>query len=291
MQVVLHTGAHETDEDRLIKCLLKNKGDFAKSGTALPGPSRYRRLIRDAMHALERGDASPRAREVLLDAILEEDMPDRVVLSNDSFFGVIAMAVSGGVFYPKAEKKLLEFRQLFPDDDIELFMAIRNPASFLPAALKTSKFAALPDLIGGCDPQQLRWSELFSRIRTALPDIPITIWCNEDTPLIWGQIMRDIAAIAPDTKISGAFDLLYEIMSKDGMKRFRAYLKSHPVMSEAQKRRVIAAFLGKFALEEAIEEELDVPGWTEATVEELTNLYEDDVFAIQNIPGLRMIMP
>ena len=44
-------------------------------------------------------------------------------------------------------------------------------------------------------------------------------------------------------------------MSKEGMQRFAAYLKSHPDMTEIQKRRVISAFLDKFALEEEIEEE------------------------------------
>ena len=40
MQVILHTGAHYTDEDRLMKCLLRNKGDFAKRGIAVPGPGK-----------------------------------------------------------------------------------------------------------------------------------------------------------------------------------------------------------------------------------------------------------
>jgi hypothetical protein len=34
------------------------------------------------------------------------------------------------------------------------------------------------------------------------------------------------------------------------MQRFAAYLKSHPEMTEIQKRRVISTFLDKFALEE-----------------------------------------
>ena len=40
MDIVLHAGAHCTDEDRLVKCLLKNKDLFLQRGVAGPGPSR-----------------------------------------------------------------------------------------------------------------------------------------------------------------------------------------------------------------------------------------------------------
>jgi hypothetical protein len=40
MHIVLHAGVHATDEDRLIKCFLKNTQAFAALGIAVPGPSR-----------------------------------------------------------------------------------------------------------------------------------------------------------------------------------------------------------------------------------------------------------
>ena len=64
-----------------------------------------------------------------------------------------------------------------------------------------------------------------------------------------------MAGLNPGTKIKGSFDLLSEIMTREGMTRFRAYLAKHPVMTEIQKRRVMVAFLDKFARPEAIEEE------------------------------------
>ena len=80
-------------------------------------------------------------------------------------------------------------------------------------------------------------------------------------------------------------------MSPTGMSRFRAYLKTHPVMTEIQKRRVIAAFLDKYALDEEIEEEVDLPGWTVDLIGQLTEIYEEDVFAIQRMPGVTLITP
>ena len=42
-------------------------------------------------------------------------------------------------------------------------------------------------------------------------------------------------------------------------------------------------------VQEAVYETL--PGWTEDLVEDLTEIYEEDVFALQRMPGIQMIAP
>lgn len=291
MQVILHTGAHYTDEDRLMKCLLRNKADFAKRGIAVPGPGKYRKLLKDTFEALKDGTPSPEARDVLMDAMLDDEKADRLILSNTHFFGAPRAAVRRGILYPMAPARIVNMRQLFPYDQVEIFMAIRNPTSFLPAVFNHSPKDQFEDFMGGVDPREIRWSDTLALIREAAPDVPITVWCNEDTPLIWAQIIRDLAGLEHGEKIIGGFSLLTDIMSQEGMKRFRGYLKEHPVMTEMQKRRVISAFLDKFAIEEELEEELDLPGWDDQLVEEMTDIYDDDVFRIQRIPGVQMITP
>ena len=93
------------------------------------------------------------------------------------------------------------------------------------------------------------------------------------------------------TKISGGFDLLGQIMSAEGMKRFHSYLKSHPPRTEVQKRRIIAAFLDKYVIDDEVEEEFDLPGWTEEMVDELTELYEEDLYTIERMAGVNFIAP
>ena len=95
----------------------------------------------------------------------------------------------------------------------------------------------------------------------------------------------------PFSEIEGAYDLLSDIISPQGMARFETYLTSHPAMTEVQRRRVISAFLDKFALEDEIVEELDLPGWTDALVGELTDIYEEDVLEISRMPGVQLISP
>ncbi|SDD11220.1 hypothetical protein [Ruegeria marina] len=293
MQVVFHTGAHGTDDERLIKCLLSNKEPFSQKGIAVPGPAQYRGLFKKVMSALDevQTDPDPDAREVLLEAILDGEVADRVIFSDSNLYGTRWSAIGKGVFYPRAPQRLAYLQSIFAYDQLEVFMAIRNPASFVPNVLTALPEKGVAEALEGLDLGLLHWTRMVQSIRDAAPNVQLTIWCNEDTPLIWSQIIRDLAGLEHGTKIVGGFSLLSEIMSKEGMLRFRAYLAEHADLTEMQKRRVIAAFLDKYAVEDAVEEELDLPGWTHELVERLTEIYDEDVFSLQRIPGVQFIAP
>lgn len=291
MQLVLQTGAHFTEQERLIKSVLRNKAAFSKRGIVVPGPNSYRRLVRDTLNAMNRAPASAEVREVLLDVMLDGTSADRLILSDANFFRTAGTAIQKGVLYPAAHERMAYMEALFPDDDLEIFLAIRNPATLIPLLFANANDPSEEKFWAGKGPFDIKWSDTIARIKQAVPRIPVTVWCAEDLPAIWSEVIREMAGIGPLERINGGFDLLSAIMSKEGMERLRAYLHSHPDMSEIQKRRVIAAFLDKFALDEEIEEELDMPGWSEPLVEELTELYDEDVLAIERMPGVTLITP
>ncbi|MGJ8547243.1 MAG: hypothetical protein ACSHWZ_17490 [Sulfitobacter sp.] len=291
MKLVLHIGAHFTEEERIAKCLLRNQGDFAKRGVYVPGPSKYRGLLRETLNAMGKTAASDDARDVLMDAILEDAPAERVILCDPNFMRPAAVALQQGQLYTAAPIRMMRMAQLFPEDELEIYLSIRNPASFLPKIHSRANSHAAGTLWGARRPQDVRWSETVVKLREAVPEAKIKIWCSEDAPLLWAYLLRDMAGIPQNEKIIGGFDLLSSIMSQDGMQRFRDYLKKHPNMNETQKRRVIAAFLDKFALDDEIEEELNMPGWSDELVEELSEIYDDDVEAISHIPGITLIEP
>lgn len=291
MQIILHAGAHFTEEDRLVRCLLRNKEDFSKRGIAVPGPGKYRPLLKDTVAALQDAPPAVDARDVLLDLILDEENADRMILSHMFLFGAPRACVRNGFIYQSAPERMAQLSGLFAHDEVELFLAMRNPATFLPALFEQAPQEDMDAFLRGADPYAIRWSDTLSAIRSAAPDVTITTWCFEDMPMLWAQIVREMAGLEHGEKIVGGFDLLSEIMSKEGMQRFRAYLKSHPTMTEMQKRRVIAAFLDKFAIEDEIEEELNAPGWTEDVIDTMTEIYEEDMERVARIPGVSFIAP
>lgn len=293
MQVIIHTGAHCTDNDRLLKGLLHNADDLHKDGISVPGPRKYRKVLGETINHYVNSIPPADAREVLLDEILgpNHDPVQRLFLSNEHFFSVPKLMFSDGRVYRKAEMRLNTLCQIFATDDVQLCMGLRDPATFLPAALAITPHTDLLDFLCGVDPEQFYWSDLIRRIHGDLPDLPITLWCNEETPFLWGDIIRSVAGIAVDRQVKGAFDLFSTIISKEGMERFEQFRKENPALNPEQTRRVMMAFLDKFALEDEVEEVLDLPGWNEDLIERLTANYERDLDVIAAMPGVTLLTP
>jgi hypothetical protein len=291
MQLSFHLGAHCTDEEALVRCLLKNREALAQDGIAVPGPTRYRTLLREATQALEGQTASPDTAAMLLDEIVEEDGVDRVVMSFESFMAFPRWALGRGQFYPGATDRTTGLCNLFPGHEVEFHLAVRNPATFLPALFEKQKGKSYEEFMEGCDPYALRWSDLVARILEASPGVPMTVWCDEDTPLIWPEVLREVSGHEPWRQLEDSHAIVAAIMAPEGFQRMTDYLATHPPETEIQRRRIVSAFLDKYALPDRIEMELDLPGWTDETVESLTLAYEEDIAGIARIPGVTVIAP
>jgi hypothetical protein len=293
MQVAIHLGAHCTDEERLLKTLLQNKGVLAKQGISIPGPGRYRKTVVQAAQKLRGKEASQDSRDMLADAIVDDDSAERMVLTFEHFMCVPGRIFENAMLYDKAGFKPMWLRNVFGGLPVEFFLAIRNPATFIPAAFhhKEQGIKDFATFLDGVNLDQIRWSDVILAIQESNPDSPLTVWCNEDTPLIWPEVVQKVSGHDPAQRLNGGFNILGTIMQRDGMRRLRAYLAAHPPKSELQRRRILAAFLDKYAIAEAVEEELDVPGWTGELVTRMTENYEEDLIEIARLPGVDFIEP
>lgn len=284
MQILFHLGAHGTDKGLLIRSILRNRDALAQEGIGVPGPGRYRELIGDVSTALRGQVADADTEAMLIEAIRDDDTADRVVLSNENFLCRESVALADGRLYAKVEKAAW-LRACFPGHVCEFALALKNPATFLPD-LSTDQ-SALEGLRLG----DLLWSDVVLRLQAACPDARVIVWCHEDTPFIWGELMRELTGSDPFLDLRGEFDMLEQIISATGAERLREFLNARDVTSPTRRRAAIAAFLEAHAIEDEIEAEIDVPGWTADTVNDLTELYEEDVAAIAALPGVDFIQP
>jgi hypothetical protein len=291
MQIALHLGAHCTDEEALLRCLLRNRDALAADGTSVPGPNRYRTLLRDAAAEIAGGVITAEAEAALLDQIVEDDGASRVVLSFDSFMAFPRWAIGKNQLYPRATERTTGLVGLFPSQEVEFHLAIRNPATFLPALFEKQKGKSYEEFIEGSDPMLLRWSDLIARLRAASPQVPVTVWCDEDTPLIWPEVLCSVAAHEPWRSLDGVHAVVEQIMAPEGFARMTAYLAERPPQTEVQRRRIVAAFLDKYAIPERIDMPVDLPGWTEDYVGQLSALYDEDVEQIAAMQGVTFIAP
>ncbi len=291
MKFVYHFGAHCTDEDRLLKCLFKSRGALADRGINVSGPGRYRPQLRAAVKEL-RGTPAPQAQQdALLDEILIAEGAERVIFSHSAFFSSAGGAIGMGRFYHRAGELAQGYARLFPDDDAEFFFAIRDPASFIPALFAQSGEADFQNFLMGLEPMTMRWSETITRIRRSAPNVPLTVWCNEDSPVIWHDILNRMVGIDPDVTLRGSYDFPAELMTQKGTDALTALLKTSPPENAEQRREMLTELLDFHGRPESLEEEIDLPGWPQELMDALSEQYDADLVRIAEIDGVTLLTP
>ena len=288
MRIVYHLGAHCTDEERLVRCLLKNRATLADQDIVVPAPTRYRKLLRDTAVQLKGQPAAIETQALVLEQIMDEDVADRLILSWDSFLSFPQWVIRG-TMYAFAGERIRAFTQIFPQIEAEFHLAIRNPATFLPALFDKQKGKTHEEFMENADPLHLRWSDVVAQIVAQNPGVPLVIWADEDTPLIWPEVLQAVSGHDDATDLEETDELLAGIMSPDGLARMRNYISTHPPQSVLQRRRIVSAFLDKFALPDRIEMQFDMPGWTPDLVEAMTANYLEDIQRIRAMPGVSFI--
>ena len=291
MQIVFHIGAHATDGDRLLRTLLKNREMLASSGIAVPGPARYRGLFHEVLLKLRGQRASSDTQAMLIEELLEGAKARRIVLSYDSLICGPNNIFEGGRLYGRFADKPAWLADLFPDHDVSFAFALRNPATFVPAALALTRDRTLEEFLSGADPLQLSWSAATAALTRSVPEAPVTVWCNEDAPLLWPEIVCALAGIDPMTPLRGAFEPLADLMVRDGFMAMRAVLTETPPATAAARRAILADHLEAHARPEAMIEDVNLPGWTNAHVEAVTAAYDSDLAKIVRLPGVHVLLP
>ena len=293
MRIILHAGANKTDDDHLLFCLRRNLELHHQNKIVLPLPKNYRRPLRQRMMQSNHTAPDSDARDILLDVFLNDEPENcqKLYMGIPGFFGAPTETVQNGTFYPHAISNLIRFTELFPEDQTHLFFALRNPATFIPALMSEAKTNKPNFILNKSDPHSLRWSDLLISIRKRFPALPMTIWCTEDTPFIWGQLMRLVGGFSPATPMVGSYSLIGNILTQEGFHRFQAYLEKHPDMNERQKRKVMIAFAERFGRPDVLEQAVEVAGWDAQMVYDLTQKYEEDLAKISAIPGVRLVIP
>ena len=288
MRIVYHLGAHCTDEDRLVRCLLKNRAVLAGQGIEVPSPTRYRKLMREKLILLKDDVATDDMQALLLDQIMDADNADRLILSWDNFLNFPSWAVTGGLYYLAGER-VNALRRVFPSLEVECHLAIRNPATFLPDLKQKVAAKGTKEGLAPIDPMEMSWSNVVRQILYHNPGVPLTVWCDEETPLIWPEVLQAVSGHAPGTPLVDTDEVLSLIMNEIGLARMKAYCAEHPPQSVGQRRRIVTAFLEKFSRPDQVTVEIDMPGWTDDYVAALTKRYLDDVDRIAGMSGVTMI--
>ena len=290
MHIALHIGAHCTASDLVVRSLRRNLDRIGPLGVAVPETDTYHAVLRDAVNGSQGEPMPAGAEDALLDSILRGFDADRLVLSNTSFVCVPDRAIEDGALYPLIHKARW-LRDLFPSHDVSFHICVRDMATYLPALFRAQgKHSDFGQFLAGTDLARLRWSDPIRGLLDICPDVTVTVWCFEDSPLIWDDVMRSLGGIDEGVPLHGMFDMAAQVMERSGVARLRSYVGKRPPRTRDLRQKVTAAFIDAFADEAAMHEDRPVPTWDDALCAQLTEIYETDLSTILALDRVTAIM-
>ncbi|CUH39691.1 hypothetical protein JSE7799_02419 [Jannaschia seosinensis] len=292
MEIAIHLGAHCTDEDLIVQTLHRDEFLRREAGFTIPAPRRFRPALRHALQE-DGDDLLPGASNSLVAELLEGVEGRRLILSYEGFLAARRTAFSQATIYPEAAVRCARLRDLFPGHEVSFLMGIRNPATLIPAVFEASSEEDFVTFIAGLDLSALAWSDTVGAIRETCPDVPLTLWCNEDLPLIWPELLRATAGLplrGPE-RLEGEFAILERIMTPEGLTQLRDHLRVNPPKRPIARRRIVSDFLAEHADSAEIAPEIDQPGWGAEVIAGLSENYEADVARLTTRGDISFLAP
>lgn len=291
MQVVFHLGVHCTDEGRLVRSLLRSRSVLLERGILVPPPRLYRALLRETLSLLGGDAATGEVQSLLLDAIVDSDAISRLVLFHDNLICIPQRAISEEGIYPMLGRRLAILRNLFHGHDVSFHLALCNPATLVPLLALQSGPGGYEAVMAEANILRLRWLSTLRYAVQTNPGINLGLWCNEDTPLIWPEVRRQLVGIGPEVALDGDTDLLAALLTPDGLKALQAALTVCSPTDAAARRELVSQALETSSLRDQMEFDITMPGWTEDIVRRVSDAYVQDCTAIAELPGVTFLQP
>ncbi|MCA0273590.1 MAG: hypothetical protein LCH69_16230 [Proteobacteria bacterium] len=292
MDIALHLGVHCTDDERLLRALLKNRSQLADAGVALPASRAYRQMLPKLVRSLRGSPAGGDVQEMVRDALFGETRAERLVLSHENLACYPRNAVGPNGLYPYLHQRVAAYANIFPGDDCTFFLALKNPAVLVPEVLSRAGANDREGHLGGIDPIDLSWGPVVKRMLEAVPDARLVLWCNEDTPLIWPELLHAVAGLDGTASLEGEDDMLTLLLSEEGLAALRTHLaEAKGPFTQSERYEITASFLERYARPEEMEASIDMPGWSADMVAEMTEIYDEDVAEAAALPGVSFLLP
>lgn len=182
--ITLIVGPHQTGAPLLQEAFLSAREPLRTEGVGVIAGAEVRDHLRLALHPEGRSATEVKA---LTRAALDRLCPGarHVVVIEENALGTLARPQflgESGILYPFAAKRLRDALAAFGGAEVRVGLAIRHPASFLPACwaeqLRQAPWQSFADFAAALPPAGVRWLWLVNRMLPVCSTL--TLWSAED---------------------------------------------------------------------------------------------------------------
>ncbi len=284
-RLIFLAGAHKTASSHLQARLMRSTPMLRAHGMAAV-PPRIMRADLTPVAQMMRGGVSARIGHAAGRAFLDLHAPgaERVLLMDENVLGSTdrKMLLRRRKLYPWAHLRLASLAALFPGHEIEIALAVRNPASFLPScwseSLHHGEIRPFSDYVEGIELTSLRWTALAERLRDAVPQARLTMWRYED----YGALAPRILARLVGARAAEAVAQVDRVMRPRLSAQAVEWLLGQPAPGRETLREARRRF-PRTAPQEAFDP------WDEATRNALDEIYRRDLRDLARLPGVNWL--
>lgn len=296
-EVVLHLGAHGTDNGTIAAWLERNAATLARDGTLVMPSRRFLRRLSQSQAGL--GDApSDSDRRAFGDALGLGGHITRLAVSAPALLGTPEDAIASEGFYPRdATGQLRALGRLFPRDmSLTIAFAVARPGAFVTALLESQAQGAdspmIDEGIGWLQGETLPWARLVRKMRQELPRARLVIWRHESLPRIWPDVLSQFAGYREDAEhplpVEGTEDFAIHGINEEGQRRMRRYIAEKPPPTAALMQRVAVAFMQGYG-RRRVGGGIDLPGWLRTRLDQFDEGYAAQWTAIAAMDGVELL--
>ncbi len=249
-EVILHLGAHGTDEGSLASWLAGNEADLAARGTQVMRARRFRRRLEQSL--ADHGDGVDDAdRRAFVDALgLRGDLTRLAVSAPGLLVPRASVLASEGLFGTDATSRLRGLGDLLPGGvALTLGLAIARASALVPALMAGATAPADTGMVEAwlqrLPEPTLPWAALVAQIRQDLPQARLVVWRHERVAQTWPQVLARMSGLdAADAALpmAGVEDFAMLGIVPAAHAPMRRYIAAKPPPNPALMQRVAAAF-------------------------------------------------
>jgi hypothetical protein len=290
VRLVLHIGAHGTDDGLIARWLAGNRTPLAEQGVLAPPP---RVFLHRLGEALDRDrDQDPQVREeALLRGMGASGARRRLAVSAPGLLGAAQDMVGPEGFYAHdVARRMLALRTLFPRCRFSVLLAVRAPSGILPALLPQDPEAAAGRLSALGD-GTLPWGQVVAALRRHLPGARLVVWRHEDLAWVWPDVLTELLGSGPVLPRPGLDAFAALGLSAEAAVRLRHYLAGNPARSAGQLRETAEVFATRFGRAVPHANGADLPGWMHEEFARLDAGYRTEWDDIANQTGVVALAP
>ena len=191
--ITLIVGPHQTGTPILQQAFLSARELLRAEGVGVIAGDDLRDHLRICLHPEGRSATEVQA---LTRAALDRLCPGarHVVVIDENTLGTLARPQflgESGLLYPFAARRLRDALAAFGSAELRVGLAIRHPATFLPACwaeqLRQAPWQSFDDFAAALPPAGVRWLWLVNRMLPVCSSL--TLWTAEDLPALRPQLI------------------------------------------------------------------------------------------------------